>query len=233
MTTTVRKTGEAAIRWDRYTVWRLLHRGRTLRCTPADGGIITAWIDFGERDGDSHYPRSIWLQWEPSAEQSADDGYQYRQPFTQRYGREHGWWTALNSRTPHDIGAWHIVDEGDDDIDIAATDPARLFVTRDNSDGFADAEVSFTGDENAYVHPVVVVVNAGGSITTVDADGTRMSAGQPVDHGVEIRVVFESELVGGTRTLVLHFNKGCTYATVELGEDADDEDARLRTIWRD
>jgi hypothetical protein len=78
-----------------------------------------------------------------------------------------------------------------------------------------------------YVHPTLVEVNAGGSITTIDHDGTRMSAGEAAGRGVRIRLNFSCE--GGHRfSVVFDFHKGNTGVVAYL-----DDTVPETTIWRD
>jgi hypothetical protein len=78
-----------------------------------------------------------------------------------------------------------------------------------------------------YVHPTLVEVNAGGSITTIDKDGTRMSGGVGLGRGVNIRLGFACE--DGCRTSIsIQFHKGNTHITAYK-----DETVPKDTIWRD
>ncbi len=82
--------------------------------------------------------------------------------------------------------------------------------------------------EFEYIHPVSVEVNAGGSITTVDQLGTRMTAGKPAGRGVLISLGFTCEN-GHNFTIALQFHKGATSAAlVDVGEGEWQP-----TIWRD
>jgi hypothetical protein len=83
-----------------------------------------------------------------------------------------------------------------------------------------------------YTHPVAVVVNAGGSITTVDKGGTRMSAGKPVDRGVMIEIHFVGEC-GHDYRLNFHFHKGITSVESTIGGGTPDDRQPPATIWRD
>ncbi len=55
---------------------------------------------------------------------------------------------------------------------------------------FCDPQENAAADA---AHPIRVVVNAGGSITTVDHEGTRMKAGEPAGRGVAIALEFGCE----------------------------------------
>jgi hypothetical protein len=84
------------------------------------------------------------------------------------------------------------------------------------------------------VHPTSVDVNAGGSITTVDHAGTRMSSGDASGRGVRIHLGFACEW-GHDFSLVFQFHKGST--GIEVLDDGSNEDARgvptFETLWRD
>jgi hypothetical protein len=67
-----------------------------------------------------------------------------------------------------------------------------------------------------YVHPIKVMVNAGGLITSIDSKGTHFSQGSPSGRGVLIELQFLAEC-GHTFTLSLQFHKGMTM--VYLRED--------------
>jgi hypothetical protein len=112
---------------------------------------------------------------------------------------------------------------------------SRLDVTRLISEGlvlddhFVDCPDPECG--SGLVHPTLVEVNAGGSITTIDHDGTRMHAGEPAGRGVLIRLGFTCEW-GHEFSVVLHFHKGTTFLHV-YGGDTEDETVPPNTIWRD
>jgi hypothetical protein len=97
------------------------------------------------------------------------------------------------------------------------------------------AQIANLWDRFHSMHPVKVVVNAGGSITTIDYDGTRMSAGEPADRGVRIELHFDSEW-GKTLVMAFQFHKGQTRVTGDVSELSPEEDgspAVRPTIWRD
>jgi hypothetical protein len=78
-----------------------------------------------------------------------------------------------------------------------------------------------------YVHPTLVEVNAGGSITTVARGGTRMAAGEPAGRGVLIGLSFACE-DGHGFGVELHFHKGTTGVGVHQHGAVP-----VTTIWRD
>jgi len=80
-----------------------------------------------------------------------------------------------------------------------------------------------------YVHPISVMVNRGGEITTVDADGTRMRSSAPSGRGVLVTVTYQCES-GDRFRWEMQFHKGNTeMACHPVGFDDDS----LPTIWRD
>lgn len=88
------------------------------------------------------------------------------------------------------------------------------------------------GCDFEYMHPVAVIVNRGGEITTVDHGGTRIDQGTADGRGVSIRVRFMCENGHHTSVLTLHFHKGGTGVSFEsIPEDGDG--GPPPTIWRD
>src|SRR4051794_19419046 len=64
-----------------------------------------------------------------------------------------------------------------------------------------------------YMHPIEVVVNRGGEITTVDHNGTTMSAGEPDGRGVSILIRFQCE-DGHQSLMKVSFHKGVTMTSL-------------------
>lgn len=80
------------------------------------------------------------------------------------------------------------------------------------------------------VHPIGVVINAGGDITAIDSTGRRTSSGRPAGRGVRIAHRFACE-DGHEFGIAFHFNKGST--VVEVVDCGPLDIARIETIWRD
>jgi len=84
---------------------------------------------------------------------------------------------------------------------------------------------------STHVHPVRVVVNRGGQITTVDADDVANSVGSPggFGRGVSIGTAFDCEECDDRFVVEFAFHKGNTHIVVRI----TDEEPTLRTMWRD
>lgn len=90
-------------------------------------------------------------------------------------------------------------------------------------------ECPVCADGFAYVHPTRVEVNAGGEITTVDSDGTRLRTGRAAGRGVLITLAFFCEN-GHPFEQRIEFYKGATLTSIHRRTaDAEHE----HTIWRD
>lgn len=83
------------------------------------------------------------------------------------------------------------------------------------------------GCGDVYVHPARVIVNAGGSITSVSSRGTRCSIGAKAGRGVRIELAFDCEQCGERQTATFQFHKGATGVSWRRAAHA------LDTIWRD
>lgn len=90
-----------------------------------------------------------------------------------------------------------------------------------------DAEQPF----NDATHPVCVVINRGGEITTVTASGTKVEKGERPSYGVTIDVHYQTE-EGWKFGERLKFHKGYMYRwrTPKVRIKRKD---MLENIWRD
>jgi hypothetical protein len=79
------------------------------------------------------------------------------------------------------------------------------------------------------IHPVSVEVNAGGSVTTISQEGTRMSSSTPCGRGVSIDLGFQCEC-GGCFSFAFQFHKGSTGFEARRIQPEMPPPA---TIWRD
>ena len=87
------------------------------------------------------------------------------------------------------------------------------------------------------VHPIKVVVNRGGEITTVNDEGTKITRDRPADGGVLIVIHYACE-DGHVFGVYHQFAGGGTFTgTKSFGwfgpRDEDDDSPHFRTIWRD
>lgn len=93
---------------------------------------------------------------------------------------------------------------------------AVYFSTVPDSDNYKsltinNGELSLDGMNEAYLHPIKVVVNAGGVITVVDGKGTRVIQGKPTYRGVTIYKQYYSEEDGYIYEHCETFHKGQTH----------------------
>lgn len=91
------------------------------------------------------------------------------------------------------------------------------------------------GCTTAGVHPVKVVVNAGGVITTINHEGTTVTTGKASGRGVAIATYYQCE-AGHFMVRREQFHKGNTsteFKSLGSFDDPDDEPAPCQTIWRD
>ena len=86
------------------------------------------------------------------------------------------------------------------------------------------------------VHIESVRVNAGGKITDVTRDGTKLSEGEPAGRGVRIEIVYWCEAMHKWK-VVQQFHKGSVFVTETLLVDApegfDEGGVEVGDLWRD
>jgi hypothetical protein len=87
------------------------------------------------------------------------------------------------------------------------------------------------GCGGSNLHPVRLVVNAGGLITEVTRAGTTVTRGEPHGRGVSITIDFRGECGHGS-SAEYQFHKGTTCLT-QTALEPDSEELTLATIWRD
>jgi hypothetical protein len=91
------------------------------------------------------------------------------------------------------------------------------------------SECQAEGCDGVGVHPIEVEVNAGGSITIVDHNGTHMRSGEASGRGVRIVLGFACES-GHRFEVAFQFHKGSTTIDPRLLSAAGGD---FTTIWRD
>lgn len=80
-------------------------------------------------------------------------------------------------------------------------------------------------------HPIRVLINAGGQITTVTHKGTKVASGDSVGNGVLIAIEFRCE-IGHSFTQRFHFSHGSTHSEKRHHKEFDGLPG-FTTIWRD
>lgn len=92
---------------------------------------------------------------------------------------------------------------------------------------------------DGLIHPIKVVVNRGGEITTVTDQGTAITKGKAAGRGVLIASYFACEC-GTVFVTCHHFHEGATKVGTKIlgnfasGDSPETEDMpHFRTIWRD
>jgi hypothetical protein len=115
-----------------------------------------------------------------------------------------------------------------EDQPMSALEQARAYQASQEAEYISEIQrLAIFWDRLNNIHPIRVEANSGGTITTVDADGTRVERRAAVGRGVRITLGFKTE-GGEAFDIAFQFHKGET--KVELLNAADDS---VRTIWKD